>query len=66
MTMSFPLREAKALLSVNKVAEANSLIETVVSSLLNAGKLRQAARANLVFLGRLAARAPQYPNYNRI
>jgi hypothetical protein len=60
MTMSVRLREAKALLSVNKVVEANSLIETIVCSLLNAGKLRQAARANLVFLGRLAARTSQY------
>jgi|HubBroStandDraft_3_1064219.scaffolds.fasta_scaffold78727_5 hypothetical protein len=60
MAMSMRLREAKALLSANKVTEANSLIETILCSLLNAGKLRQAARANLVFLGRLAARTPQY------
>jgi hypothetical protein len=59
MAMSIRLREAKGLLSVNKVAEANSLIDTVICSLLDAGKLRQAARANLVFLGRLATRTPQ-------
>jgi hypothetical protein len=56
MTTSKHLREAKALLSANKVTEANNVIETVVYSLLNAEDLRRAARANLVFLGRLAAR----------
>ena len=54
MTTSIRLREAKALLSANKVAEANNLIETVVYSLLKTENPRQAARANLVFLGRLA------------
>jgi len=56
MTTSIRLRKAKALLSANKVAEANHLIETVVYSLLNAENPRQAARVNLVFLSRLAAR----------
>jgi hypothetical protein len=54
MTTSIRLREAKALLSANKLAEANNLIETVVHSLLKAENPLQAARANLVFLGRLA------------
>ena len=54
MTTSIRLREAKALLSANKVAEANNLIETMVYSLLKAENPRQAARANLIFLGRLA------------
>ena len=53
MTPSIRLREAKALLAANKLAEANNLIETVVYSLLNAENPRQAARVNLVFLGRL-------------
>ena len=56
MTISIRLREAKALLSANKVAEANNLVEAVVYPLLNAENPRQAARANLVFLRRLAAR----------
>ena len=56
MTTSIRLREAKALLSANKVAAANNLIETVVYSLLKAENPRQAARVNLVFLGRLAAK----------
>ena len=54
MTTSIRVREAKALLSANKVAEANNVIETVVYSLLDAENPRQAARVNLVFLGRLA------------
>jgi len=56
MTISIRLREAKALLSANKVVEANNLVEALVYSLLDAENPRQAARANLVFLGRLAAR----------
>ena len=55
MTISIRLREAKALLSANKVVEANNLVEALVYSLLDAENPRQAARANLVFLGRLAA-----------
>jgi hypothetical protein len=54
MAASIRLREAKALLSANKLAEANNLFETVVYSLLKAENPRRAARANLVFLGRLA------------
>ena len=57
MTTSICLREAKALLSANKEAEANNLIETMVYSLLNAENPRQAARVNLVFLCRLGGRA---------
>ena len=56
MTISIRLREAKALLSANKVVEANNLVEALVYSLLDAENPRQAARANLVFLDRLAAR----------
>lgn len=58
MTTSIRLKEAKALLSANKLAEANNLIEAAVYSLLHAGNARQAARANLVFLRRLAVRTP--------
>jgi hypothetical protein len=47
------LREAKALLSANKIAEAHQLIESTVYSLLEAENPRQAARVNLAFLGRL-------------
>jgi hypothetical protein len=50
------LREAKALLAVNRAAEAHKLIETTIYSLLDAENLRQAARVNLVFLGHLTAR----------
>ena len=56
MTTGIRLREAKALLAANKLAEANNLIETVAYSLLNAENPRQAARVNLIFLGRLAAK----------
>ena len=56
MTMHICLREVKTLLSAGKVVEANSLIETLVYSLLNARHPRRAARVNLIFLGRLAAR----------
>ena len=50
------LREAKALLSADRAVEANELIETTIYSLLDAENRRQAARVNLVFLGRLTAR----------
>ena len=60
MTISH-LREAKVLLSANKAAEAHQLIETVVYSLLDAENPRQAARVNLIFLGRLAARRRRAP-----
>jgi hypothetical protein len=56
MTTISHLREAKALLSANRAAEADKLIETTIYSLLDAGNRRQAARVNLVFLGRLTAR----------
>ena len=56
MTMISHLREAKVLLSENRAAEANKLIETTIFSLLDAGNRCQAARVNLVFLGRLTAR----------
>lgn len=56
MTTIVHLRQAKVLLSANKTAEAHRLIETVVYSLLDAENPRQAARANLIFLGRLTAR----------
>lgn len=59
------LREAKVLLSANKAAEAHKLIETMVYSLLDAGNRRQAARVNLVFLGRLAARQGRPPGSPR-
>jgi hypothetical protein len=57
MTSTSCLREAKTLLSANKVAEAHTLIETVVYSLLNTENLRHAAKINLIFLGRLARQA---------
>ena len=56
MTMIGHLREAEALLSANRAAEADKLIETTIYSFLDAGNWRQAARVNLVFLGRLTAR----------
>jgi hypothetical protein len=57
MTAHICLREVKMLLSAGKVVEANSIVENLVYSLLNERHPRQAARVNLVFLGRLAARA---------
>ena len=63
MTTSIRVRETKALLAANKLTEANNLIETVVYSLLNAENPRQAARVNLVFLGRLAQQ-PQNTELN--
>ena len=56
MTTLSHLKEAKVLLSANKAAEAHKLIETVVYSLLDVDNPRQAARVNLIFLGRLEAR----------
>jgi len=56
MTTIGYLREAKVLLSANRVAEAHKLIETTIYSLLDAENPRQAARVNLIFLGRLTAR----------
>ena len=56
MTTISHLREAKALLSANRAGEAHKLIETTIYSLLDAKNRRQAARVNLVFLGRLTAR----------
>jgi hypothetical protein len=61
MTVISCLREATVLLSANKAAEAHTLIETTVYSLLDAENRRQAARVNLVFLGRLAARQRRAP-----
>jgi hypothetical protein len=61
MTTISCLREYKVLLSANKAAEANELIETTIYSLLDAGNPRQAARVNLVFLGRLTARQRRAP-----
>ena len=55
MTTITHLREAKVLLSANRAAEAHKLIETTVYSLLDAENPRQAARVNLIFLGRLTA-----------
>jgi hypothetical protein len=55
MTTTAHLREAKILLSTNEATEAHTLIETVVYSLLDAENPRQAARVNLIFLGRLTA-----------
>jgi len=55
MTTIRHLREAKALLSANRAAEAHKLIETTIYSLLDAENRRQAARVNLVFLSRLTA-----------
>ena len=63
MTISIRLREAKALLSANKVVEANNLVEALVYSLLDAENPRQAARANLVFLRPLSGEKAEYrPN----
>jgi hypothetical protein len=59
------LREAKVLLTANKPAEAHRLIETVVYSLLDAENPRQAARVNLIFLGRLSARQSRAPGGSR-
>jgi hypothetical protein len=56
MTTICHLREVKRLLSANRTAEAHKLIETTIYSLLDAENPRQAARVNLVFLGRLTAR----------
>ena len=56
MTTVSHLREVKALLSANRAAEAHKLIETTIYSLLDAENRHQAARVNLVFLGRLTAR----------
>ena len=56
MTTISRLREAKLLLSSDKAAQAHKLIETTVDSLLGVANPRQAARVNLVFLGRLTAR----------
>jgi hypothetical protein len=56
MTTISHLREANLLLSANRAAEAHKLIETTIYSLLDVGNLRQAARVNLIFLGRLTAR----------
>jgi len=56
MTTISHLREAKVLLSANQAAEAHKLIETTIYSLLHAENPRQAARVNLIFLGRLTAR----------
>ena len=55
MTTISHLREAKVLLSANQAAEAHKLIETTIYSLLDAENPRQAARVNLIFLGRLTA-----------
>ena len=57
MTAISCLREATVLLSANKAAEAHTLIETVVYSLLDTGNLYHAAKINLIFLGRLARQA---------
>ena len=57
MTAISCLREAKALLSANRAAEAHKLIETAVYSLLNTENLHHAAKINLIFLGRLARQA---------
>jgi hypothetical protein len=56
MTTISYLREAKALLLANRETEAHKLIKTTIYSLLDAENPRQAARVNLVFLGRLTAR----------
>ena len=56
MTTISHLREAKTLLSANRTAEADKLMETTIYSLLDAGNRRQAAKVNLVFLARLTAR----------
>ena len=62
MTTLSHLKEAKVLLSANKAAEAHKLIETMVYSLLDADNPRQAARVNLIFLGRLEARQSRAPS----
>ena len=56
MTTISHLRETKVLLSANRAAEAHKVIEITVYSLLDAENPRQAARVNLIFLGRLTAR----------
>ena len=57
MTAITCLRDATVLLSANKAAEAHTLIETVVYSLLNTEYLNHAAKINLIFLGWLARQA---------
>jgi hypothetical protein len=65
MTTIPHLRKAKVLLSANEATEAHTLIETVVYSLLDAENPRQAARVNLIFLGRLTARRSRGPGRPR-